>query len=144
MFNIYADDREFEVRKATQKAIEQVCMVMCQRKDLKDVERYHYADIAGFEMQEDKQGNKYIEFDLKYTRSDYYNPLAEALFGEKVDGDLDRAEVHRALNFFFNSFGELSHNVLRFWQSLTVAQTLPTLESMIKDLKDGVKDTDGG
>lgn len=142
MFKIYADDKEFEVRKATQSAIQDVCLVMCQRKDLTDTERYHYADIAGFEMQEDKEGNKYIEFDLKYSRSDYYKALAEALFGEKVTADLDRAEVHRALNFFFNSFGEITHNVLKFWQSLTVAQTLPTLENMIKDLKDGEKGTE--
>ena len=140
-FKLYDTDQIFTVKKPVQAVIEDVCMVMCQRKDITDVDRYHYADIAGFPLKEDKHGNKFIDFDLKYTKSTYPLAIAKVLFDQDVtDPNIDRAEVHRALGFFFNGFGEITHDVYNFWNALTLARSLPETQKKLKDLMAGVKD----
>lgn len=138
------DGKEYQVRRPTQQAVEDVCRVMCQREDLTAEDKYHYAKIAGFRTQKDKAGNEYIEFPIKYTKSTYCDGLGQALFeSNPVFKGVDRSVIHEAFGFFLNSFGETSHDVAKFYKTLAIVRDIPTLQSILSSLEDGRTDTGG-
>lgn len=92
---------QFTVRKCTGKAIEEVCTVMCERKDLHDEDRVYYANIMGAQEGE--------SFEDKYNARTYAEALIPVLFEDppgKIDLDqLDYEAVRDAINFFLSRLG---------------------------------------
>ena len=140
-FKIFEDDsEEFNVVKATQKNIEEICGVLVRCNFLSAEETIYYAEIAGFEPDE-KDGKKVFEFEKDLTKKSYIKPLINSLFIEKpkYKDSADKAEIQKALDFFFNSFGEHTHTHIRFLKFLAVIQDLPRLMSIVTQLKDSSK-----
>jgi hypothetical protein len=135
------DDRVYNLRRPTYEAIQDVCRVMCERDDLSEIDKVHYAKIAGFPFEKNADGSEYIEFRVKYTKSDYCDALAGVLFEERpVLKGVDRSVIHDALGFFLASFGETSHDVRYFWSALQVVQMMPELENIVRRYVGGDKD----
>ena len=137
-FKIFEDDsEEFNVVKATQKNIEEICGVLVRCNFLSAEETVYYAEIAGFEPDE-KDGKKVFEFTKDLTKKSYVDPLINKLFIEKPEykDTIDKAEVQKALDFFFNSFGEHTHIAIRLLNYLQALRSLPRLMNTLTQLKD--------
>lgn len=134
-------DEVFNLRRPTHEAIQDVCRVMCERDDLTEIDKIHYAKIAGFPFEKNKDGSEYIEFKVKYTKANYCDALANVLFEKRPTFEgVDRSVIHDALGFFLASFGETSHDVRYFWSALQVVQMMPEMETILKRYVGGDKD----
>ena len=124
--------------KATDNHVKAICKVMCECDFLQPEEVIHYAQIAGFKPEKDKAGNDYFRFNQKYNKETYIHELAKVLYIEQPKGELDRAEVVKDFDFFLNSFAEISHTVMRYWNGLESALMTTNLSAKHQD---GLKGT---
>jgi hypothetical protein len=127
------------IKKTTDTNIKAVCRVMCECDFLSPDQIAHYAKIAEFKPDVDKAGNEYYKFQQKYGKSSYIKALAKALYSEMPKGELERAKVIEDFDFFLNSFGELSHTAVQYWNGST--NVLNSLIQSIKPLPGGAKGT---
>ena len=122
-FQPIADNpKVFEVRDAHENAVQAVCRVFIDSDFLSSEEKFHYVKMSGLNYRIDSAGNPYFTAKSEITYSDHFKELAKVLFTEPAKGDIKRNVIFEACNFFFGSFGAITHTAQNYLNGLQSVQ----------------------
>ena len=133
--------KEFTVRDAYQSAVEAVCRVFINSDWLTPEEKFHYVKMSGINYKVDGAGNPYFTAKDEISKADHYAELAKVLFTEPATGDIKRNVIFDATNFFFGSFGEITHTAQMYLNGLENARFHLQAIRTANGFQPGEKDT---
>jgi hypothetical protein len=164
-YKLFTDiDERFNLNPRSFANVQSVCRVMCESNHLHADDVGYYAQIGGFEPQEEN-GQKFYSFAQKWTKSTYLQGMVDVLFidtpklfivdskglpklrdkiavsgesykGEELIAQLDVEEVYKAFCFFLSCIGETVHDHAAFMNISKLHQLL-NLQQSKQPVEDG-------
>ena len=140
-FQPIADNpKQFTVRDACQSAVQAVCRVFINSDWLTAEEKFHYVKMSGVNYKVDSAGNPYFTAKNEISKPQHYAELAKVLFTEPATGDIKWNVIFDATNFFFGSFGEITHTARTYLNGLESVQSHLNQMRTLNSFQPGEKD----